>query len=125
MGGTIEVVKTFSKSDDGRHYASVVEAEGPDGAFTAQSTIVYLREHRVFSRYERDSRGFEMLKTGHIGGDLGGFYTIHYETAPFEAGGQQVRLRLVTRLVSSRTIPAARCVSAAYLSRVATKTDST
>ena len=41
-----------------------------------------------------------MLRAGRIGGDLGGFYTIHYETAPFEANGRQVRLRMTTRLVS-------------------------
>ena len=100
-GGMIEGVETFSASEDGRHYyTSRIEAEGPDGPFTAQSTVVYLKEQRAFARLERDSRGFEMLKSGRIGGDLGGFYTIHYETAPFVASGQNVRLRLVTRLVS-------------------------
>ena len=53
-----------------------------------------------FTRYEVDSRGFELFKAGRVGGDLGGFYTIHYQTPPFEVDGQQVQLRLDTRLVS-------------------------
>lgn len=99
-GGMIEGTETFSTSEDGRSYTSRIEAEGSDGPFSSESTIVYLREQRTFARYERDSRGFEMLKVGHIGGDLGGFYTVHYETAPFTTNGQEVRLRLTTRLVS-------------------------
>lgn len=98
-GGTIEGTEVFSPGD-GRHYTSRIEADGPDGPFTAESRIVYLAEQKVFARYEVDSRGFEQFKAGRVGGDLGGFYTIHYETASFEAGGRQVQLRLVTRLVS-------------------------
>ena len=40
------------------------------------------------------------IRVGVSGGDLGGFYTIHYETPPFKVDGRQVQLRLVTRLVS-------------------------
>ena len=99
-GGMVEGTETFSTSEDGRSYTSRIDAEGPDGPFTTESTIIYLREQRTFSRYERDTRGFEMLKVGRIGGDLGGFYTVHYETAPFITKGQEIRLRLTTRLVS-------------------------
>ena len=81
-------------------YTSRIEAEGPDGPFTADSRIIYFAEQKVFARYEVDSRGFELFKAGRVGGDLGGFYTIHYETPPFDVEGQQVQLRLVTRLVS-------------------------
>jgi len=98
-GGTIRGTETFS-TGDGRYYMSRIEADGPDGPFTADSRIIYLAEQKVFSRYEVDSRGFELFKAGRVGGDLGGFYTIHYETPPFEVDGRQVQLRLVTRLVS-------------------------
>ena len=98
-GGAIEGTEVFS-TGDGRYYTSRIEAEGPDGAFTADSRIIYLAEQKVFARYEVDSRGFELFKAGRVGGDLGGFYTIHYETPPFDVDGQQVQLRLVTRLVS-------------------------
>ena len=98
-GGTIRGTEDFS-TGDGRYYTSRIEADGPDGPFTADSRIIYLAEQKVFTRYEVDSRGFELFKAGRVGGDLGGFYTIHYETPPFEVDGQQVQLRLVTRLVS-------------------------
>ena len=99
-GGLITGTETFEPGSDGRHYLATVEAEGPDGPFTTQSTIIYLAGQRAFLRHDADSRGYAMLRAGRVGGDLGGFYTIHYETAPFEAAGQEVRLRLTTRLVS-------------------------
>ena len=100
LGGTIEGTEVFSGSTDGRYYTSHIEASGADGDFTADSRIIYLAAQKAFSRYEVDSRGFEFFKAGRIGGDLGGFYTVHYETPPFAAGGQQVQLRMMTRLVS-------------------------
>lgn len=99
-GGLITGTETFESGSDGRNYRATVEAEGPEGAFVTQSTIIYLAAQRAFVRHDDDSRGFSLLRAGRIGGDLGGFYTIHYETAPFEANGQQVRLRMTTRLVS-------------------------
>ncbi len=99
-GGLITGTETYHPGEDGRNYRSTMEAEGPDGPFTVSSTIIYLAEQRAFVRQEADSRGFARLMAGRIGGDLGGFYTIHYEAAPFEANGSQVVVRLVTRLVS-------------------------
>ena len=99
-GGRIEGTESYSRSEDGRYFTSQIEARGPDGPFTVNSEIIYLAEQKVFARYETDSRGFDLFKAGRIGGDLGGFYTIHYETPPFEVDGRVVQLRLVTRLVS-------------------------
>ncbi len=99
-GGLIEGTEAYSSSDDGRYYTSRIEANGPDGPFTTESQIIYLLDQKVFTRHEIDSRGFELFRAGHVGGDLGGFYTIHYETPSFEVQGQQVQLRLLTRLVS-------------------------
>ena len=99
-GGLITGTETFEPGSDGRNYRATLEAAGPAGSFTTQSTIIYLAAQRAFVRHDDDSRGFSMLRAGRIGGDLGGFYTIHYETAPFEANGRQVRLRMTTRLVS-------------------------
>ncbi len=100
LGGLITGTETFEPGSDGRNYRATVVAEGPEGPFTTGSTIIYLAGQRAFVRHDADSRGFAMLRAGRIGGDLGGFYTIHYETAPFDANGQQVRLRMTTRLVS-------------------------
>ena len=99
-GGLITGTETFHPGVGGRNYRSTVKAEGPEGPFQVAATIIYLADQRAFVRQETDSRGFARLMAGRVGGDLGGFYTIHYETAPFEANGSQVVLRLVTRLVS-------------------------
>jgi hypothetical protein len=99
-GGMIEGTEVYSTSEDGRYYTSRIDAQGPDGPFTTEARIVYLADQKVFARYDTDSRGFDIFRTGHVGGDHGGFYTIHYETPPFEANGQQVQLRLTTRVVS-------------------------
>lgn len=99
-GGMIEGTETFTPSADGRNYTSTIKARGPDGPFEVSSTIVYLKSKQSFTRLERDSRGFDFLKVGHIGGDLGGFYTIHYESAPVVIDSANVRLRNITRAVS-------------------------
>ena len=86
-GGLLTGAETFAPGRDGRHYRATIEAEGPEGPFTTESTIIYLAGQRAFVRQDTDSRGFAMLRAGRIGGDLGGFYTIHYETAPFDDQG--------------------------------------
>ncbi len=99
-GGLIEGTEVYSTSEDGRYYTSRIDARGPDGPFTTDSRIVYLAAQKVFVRYDTDSRGFDVFRMGPVGGDLGGFYTIHYETPPFEVNGEQVQLRMTTRMVS-------------------------
>ena len=99
-GGMIEGQEVFAPSNGERNYSSTIDADGPDGPFTIQSTILYLQEQQVFTRLEKDSRGFELLKAGRIGGDMGGVYTIHYESAPLVVDGQEVRVRNTTRIVS-------------------------
>jgi hypothetical protein len=99
-GGMIEGTEVYSTSQDGRYYTSRIEARGPDGPFTSDSRIIYLVDQKVFTRFETDSRGFELFRAGHVGGDLGGFYTIHYETPTFEVNEQRVQIRMITRMVS-------------------------
>ena len=98
--GTIEGTEVFAPAEDGRFYTSRLEARGPSGDFSVDSVIAYEKEAKTFARSRKDSRGYEILETGPIGGDLGGFYTIHYESAPFLANGHTVRLQMRTRLVS-------------------------
>ena len=44
--------------------------------------------------------GATYFQSGPIGGDLGGIYNIHFESAPFMAGGKSVRFRSSLRLLS-------------------------
>jgi hypothetical protein len=97
--GTITGTEVFSGGTGGA-YESVTEASGPDGDYTVRSSITYDQAARLFTRRDQDSRGFDVAWRGAIGGDLGGFYTIHYESEPFTHKGHTIRLKMITRLVS-------------------------
>ena len=100
-GGVIEGTETFKALDkEGRYFESEIKAQGPDGPFTTQAVMVYLKDSKVVSRMETDSRKFSLIKSGVVGGDLGGYYNIHYESAPFMVNGTSVRLRTTTHLFS-------------------------
>ena len=105
-GGLIQGIETFHPGhpghlgENGRYFKSDVEGTGPSGEFTAHSMTIYDAEYKFMARRETDSRGFSLMKAGHIGGDLGGYYTIYYESAPFEYEGQTIRLKTTTVLYS-------------------------
>jgi hypothetical protein len=98
--GRLTGTEVFKPGVDGRFYESEIEAEGPDGPYKVRSRIVYHPENKVVARHDSDSRGFSLLTAGAIGGDLGGYYTIYYESGPFEHKNHTIRLRTTTMLVS-------------------------
>jgi len=85
---------------DGRFYQAVTEGQGPAGPFTVRELIAYHREHKTVARQITDSRGQGRLEFGPVGGDLGGIYNVHYESAPFTYGGKTIRLKNTLRLLS-------------------------
>lgn len=98
--GTIKGREIYKPGLDGRFYESDYEGEGPAGAFKGHAVMVYHPENKVIARSESDSRGFTLLKSGSIGGDLGGYFTIYYESAPFIVQGKTVRMKTTTMLLS-------------------------
>ena len=74
-------------------YEGTTQAKGPAGAFTIKSTMVYDPSAHYLVVLERDSRGYEVLKTGPVGGDSGGYFTHHWQAAPFTVKGKRVRLK--------------------------------
>lgn len=93
--GTTTVTKV-----DGRFYEAITEGEGPSGNFKTRELIAFHKENKVLARHVTDSRGFTYMQFGPIGGDLGGIYNIHFESAPFVANGKSVRLRHAMHLLS-------------------------
>ena len=85
---------------DGRFYEAVTEGKGPAGPFTVRELIAYHRENKTVARQVTDSRGHGRLEFGSVGGDLGGIYNLHYESAPFTFGGKTIRLKNTLRLLS-------------------------
>lgn len=90
--GRIEGTTTYRKISDGI-YEAMTTATGPTGAFTIKELIKYQREQKAMSREVSDGRGFAYAQSATIGGDLGGFYNIFFESTPFRAGGKTVRLK--------------------------------
>jgi len=89
---------TFSKSGNG--YEALTVGEGPNGPFQSREKISYDKEKKSLSREITDSRGFSYSQSGPVGGDLGGIYNIHFESAPFTVNGTSVRVRHVMHLLS-------------------------
>lgn len=90
-GGQISGTETIQHSS-GCLYEGTMQAKGPVGAFTVKSTMFYDPSNHYMVVLERDSRGFEVLKSGKVGGDGGGFYTHHWQAAPLTVKGKKVRL---------------------------------
>jgi Protein of unknown function (DUF1579) len=85
---------------EGRFFESHYEGEGPQGRFNGRAVIIYNREAKTLARHETDSRGFSLLMTGTVGADLGGAFTIYYESAPFSYAGKLLRLKLTKTMTS-------------------------
>lgn len=96
-GGTITGTETYEPSVDGRFIESDIEASGPAGAYKQHAILAYNEAGRVISRYEKDSRGFELLAIGRIATDQG-FYLINFESAPFIYKAQTLRIKTVASL---------------------------
>jgi hypothetical protein len=97
--GHVAGVTQYSVVGPGEYQART-EADGPGGKITVEELIRYQKEQKTLTRTVKDSRGFTYTQTGTIGGDLGGLYTIFFESAPFDVNGRTVRLKHVMRLTS-------------------------
>ena len=102
---------TIYKPVDGRFYEATTAATGPGGPFTLREVIAYHFEHKALARQVTDSRGFSFLQIGTIGGDLGGYYTIYFESTPFTLDGKTIRIKHGMRLLSPLNYKVATTVS--------------
>lgn len=97
--GTITGTTVFKRLDD-RFYEATTEGTGPGGPIKMKEIIGYLRDNKTLARQVTDSRGFSFTQIGTIGGDLGGYFNIYYESAPFTYNGTQMRFKSSMRLLS-------------------------
>ncbi len=98
--GKLKGKETYKKAPKEGSYESQIEGEGPLGAIKGRATTVYNEKERLVTRSETGLLGAAMSRTGPIGGDLGGYYTIHWETLPVVKGGKTVRLKGKTQMLS-------------------------
>lgn len=98
--GKLKGKETYKRLADGK-YESVIEGEGPAGALKGKATTEYNEKQKHVMRTENGFFGnFVLKKAGPIGGDLGGYYTIFWETEPLKINGKTVRLKGKTLMLS-------------------------
>jgi hypothetical protein len=98
--GKIKGTETYKKSLNGTAYESVIEGDGPQGQLKGSATTVYNEKERLVTRSETGIFGVSLTKIGKIGGDLGGYYTIFWESAPIKKEGKIVKLKGKTLMLS-------------------------
>jgi len=93
-GGPMSGSETIRNVWDGRFWDITIKGEGPDGPFMGKGVILYQDTFagQFYTRYEF-TRGIAVLRTGHLGCDLGGTCNLHFETPPFDHNGSRVQLR--------------------------------
>lgn len=92
-GGKIKGTETYSKIMNGAAYESQTDGEGPEGRLQIRAITSYDKARKQVSRYEVYSDGLSILKTGPIGGDLGGYYTVYWEATPINKDGHVIKLK--------------------------------
>jgi hypothetical protein len=97
--GKIKGTETYRKISDGS-YESEIAGEGPTGAIKGRANTRYNEKEKTVTRSETGIFGMTLVKSGPIGGDLGGYYTIFWETAPVKKAGKTVRLKGKTLMLS-------------------------
>jgi hypothetical protein len=98
--GKIKGTETYKKAANSSSYESDIIGEGPMGAIKGRATTNYNEKEKLVSRSETGIFGLALTKTGTIGGDLGGYYTIFWETAPIKKGGKTIKLKGKTLMLS-------------------------
>jgi hypothetical protein len=98
--GKMKGSETYKKILSGPVYQSEIRGDGPDGPFEARAITSYDEKEKLVSRYEIFSYGVSVFKSGRIGGDLGGYYTIFWESPPIRKNGKMIKLKGKTQMLS-------------------------
>jgi len=85
---------------EGCTYESTTQAKLSGASYTVKALMVYDRKAKYLVRLEQDSRGFQLLKTGPVGGDSGGYFTHYWEAPTFTHKGKKIRLTGSTFMAS-------------------------
>lgn len=83
-----------------RFFEATTSATGPAGPFTIKESIAYRQEGKTAVRFVTDSRGMSYAQSAAVGGDLGGYFNLYFESAPFNYKGKTLRIRHAIRTTS-------------------------
>ena len=98
--GKIKGKETYRKLPNSTRWESLIEGEGPTGTIKGRATTDYNEKEKKVTRFETGIFGVSIVRTGPIGGDLGGYYTIYWESAPIKKDGKTIRLKGKTQMLS-------------------------
>jgi hypothetical protein len=98
--GKLKGTETYKKAATNGVYDSEIVGEGPLGNLKGRAKTTYNEKDKSVTRSETGLFGIPMVKSGSIGGDLGGYYTIYWETAPIKKNGKTIRLKGKTQMLS-------------------------
>ena len=98
--GKMKGTETYKKILAGQTYESEIQGEGPEGPLKGKAITSYDEKEKLVTRYEIFSHGLSAFKSGPIGGDLGGYYTIYWESAPIKKAGKVIKLKGKTQMLS-------------------------
>ena len=98
--GKLKGTETYRKKSDGSAYESEIVGEGPLGALKGRATMVYDEKSKLVTRTETGILGVSLTKSGPIGGDLGGYYTIFWESSPINKDEHSIKLKGKTQMLS-------------------------
>ena len=97
--GTITCSIIYKKVE-GPFYEATTTASGPGGPMTIKESIAYRKDAKTAARYVTDSRGFSYQQLAPVGGDLGGYFNLYFESTPFAYKGRTIRIKNALRLTS-------------------------
>jgi hypothetical protein len=98
--GKIQGTEVYKKVANSTAYESTIEGEGPEGPFKGHATTSYNAKEKLVTRSETGLFGVSLTKSGPVGGDLGGYYTIFWETVPIKKQGKTIKLKGKTLMLS-------------------------
>lgn len=98
--GKIKGTETYRKGKGEGVYESLIVGSSPLGDFKGSAVTSYSQKERTVDRTDDVLFGTKVRLSGPIGGDLGGYYTIFWESAPIKKGGKTIILKGKTMMLS-------------------------
>lgn len=101
-GGTLTIK---SNEKNGCLYEGTMKGEDPDGkAFTRTLSATYDPVKKNLTWTEKDSRGYTIVRSGPVGGELGGLFHHHFGDDPSQPvttfAGKKIRIKGITEMSS-------------------------
>ena len=104
-GPSLGTLTIKANEKNGCLYEGTMKGEDPDGkAFTRTISATYDPVKKILTWSEKDSRGYTIVKTGPVGGELGGLFHHHFGDDPAQPvttfAGKKIKFKGITEMSS-------------------------